>query len=124
MVLGWGYFPLELENSIVRYNVYLKDDMGYTYNSSDNDRNSYHVIKDENGLSPAIFFVCNASMDFKTCSKNQDNHTQVYNGADGLVAYSNITENGSGTGLHNCLLLNNDSSNSVNFRRTLFICTK
>ena len=54
MVLGWGYFPLELENSIVRYNVYLKDDMGYTYNSSDNDRNSYHVIKDENGRSPAI----------------------------------------------------------------------
>jgi hypothetical protein len=109
-----GILPLELENSIVRYNVYLKDDMGYTYNSSDNDRNSYHVFKDENGPVPESLLVCNASMDFKTCSKNQDNHTQVYNGADGLVAYSNITENGSGTLSAQLFASYNDSSNSVN----------
>jgi hypothetical protein len=110
-----GILPLELENSIVRYNVYLKDNMGYTYNSSDNDRNSYHVIKDENGPVPESLFVCNASLDFKTCSKSQDNRTLVYNGADGLVAYSNITENGSGTlSAELFASYHNDSSNSVN----------
>lgn len=109
-----GILPLELENSIVRYNVYLKDEMGYTYNSSDNDRYSYHVLKDENAPVTESLFICNASMDFKTCSKNQDNHTQVYNGAEGVVAYSNITENGSGILSAQLFASYNDSSNSVN----------
>jgi hypothetical protein len=110
-----GILPLELENSIVHYNVYLKDNMGYTYNSSDKYKNSYHVVKDGNGPVPESVFVCNASMDFKTCSESQDKRTKVYNGAQGLVAYSRLTENSSGT-LSAELFASyyNDSSKSVN----------